>query len=285
MVPISSRKIVPPSASAKRPFLVKLAPVNAPRTWPNSSDSSSVSGIAAQLTLMSGMSRWRAARVNRTRDELLAGAGLAGEEHRAARFGDELCPADHVEHGAAAADEAVVVELGVALAEQIAQAGARALILEQPAHGDEQLVDVERLLQIVACAQLHRLDRALDGAVRGHHHDRRPLAVRRRGRELANHLEAGALGHQVVDDEQVEGSLDEQALRFERARRRDDLMALLAQRASQRLEDLLFVVREEDAARLGAHARASGPSPSSMRMLRAGAGGAGDARSIRRARR
>ena len=49
---------MPPSASANLPFLVVVAPVNAPRTWPNSSDSSSVSGIAAQLTLMSGMSRW-----------------------------------------------------------------------------------------------------------------------------------------------------------------------------------------------------------------------------------
>ena len=49
---------MPPSASANFPFLVVVAPVNAPRTWPNSSDSSSVSGMAAQFTLMSGMSRW-----------------------------------------------------------------------------------------------------------------------------------------------------------------------------------------------------------------------------------
>ena len=44
--------------NTKRPFFVKEAPVNAPRTWPNSSDSSSVSGIAAQLTLIIGMLRW-----------------------------------------------------------------------------------------------------------------------------------------------------------------------------------------------------------------------------------
>jgi hypothetical protein len=56
-VPISSRKIVPPSASANFPFFVVVAPVNAPRTWPKSSDSSSVSGMAAQFTLISGMSR------------------------------------------------------------------------------------------------------------------------------------------------------------------------------------------------------------------------------------
>ena len=56
-MPISSRKIVPPSASANLPFFVVVAPVNAPRTWPKSSDSSNDSGIAAQFTLISGMSR------------------------------------------------------------------------------------------------------------------------------------------------------------------------------------------------------------------------------------
>jgi len=49
---------VPPSARANLPFLLVAAPVNAPRTWPNSSDSSSVSGMAAQFTLMRGMFRW-----------------------------------------------------------------------------------------------------------------------------------------------------------------------------------------------------------------------------------
>ena len=48
---------MPPSASTNLPFLPVMAPVNAPFTCPNSSDSSSVSGMAAQLTLMSGMSR------------------------------------------------------------------------------------------------------------------------------------------------------------------------------------------------------------------------------------
>ena len=52
-----------------------------PFTWPNSSDSSSVSGRPAQLTATNG----RAARglrcVNRARDELLADAALAGDQH------------------------------------------------------------------------------------------------------------------------------------------------------------------------------------------------------------
>ena len=41
---------MPPRASSNRPFLSTTAPVKAPRTWPNSSDSRSPSGSAPQLT-------------------------------------------------------------------------------------------------------------------------------------------------------------------------------------------------------------------------------------------
>ena len=52
-----------------------------PFTWPNSSDSSSVSGRPAQLTATIGALRARAALVDRVRDELLADAALAGDQH------------------------------------------------------------------------------------------------------------------------------------------------------------------------------------------------------------
>ena len=48
--PISSNRMVPPSASSKRPRRRDTAPVNAPRSWPNSSLSNSVSVSAAQCT-------------------------------------------------------------------------------------------------------------------------------------------------------------------------------------------------------------------------------------------
>ena len=57
MSPISSRKIVPPSAISKRPLRVARAPVNAPFSWPNSSLSSSSAGIAPQLIGTNGRSR------------------------------------------------------------------------------------------------------------------------------------------------------------------------------------------------------------------------------------
>ncbi len=56
MSPTSSRKIVPPSACTNLPTWSRVAPVNEPFTWPNSSDSISSSGIAAQLTLTKGFS-------------------------------------------------------------------------------------------------------------------------------------------------------------------------------------------------------------------------------------
>jgi hypothetical protein len=50
----SSSNSVPPVASSNLPIRRAMAPVNAPFSWPNSSDSSRCSGIAAQLTEMKG---------------------------------------------------------------------------------------------------------------------------------------------------------------------------------------------------------------------------------------
>ena len=59
-----------------------VAPVNAPRRWPKSSLSSSVSGSAAQLTATNGPSARALGAVDAARDQLLAGAGLALDQHR-----------------------------------------------------------------------------------------------------------------------------------------------------------------------------------------------------------
>ena len=54
MLPISSMKRVPPSASSKRPARSPLASVKAPRTWPKSSLSNTPSGSPPMLTEMNG---------------------------------------------------------------------------------------------------------------------------------------------------------------------------------------------------------------------------------------
>src|SRR3954469_2197474 len=55
--PTSSRNSVPRCASSKRPIRVWVAPVKAPRSWPNISLSTRSRGIAAQLTRTNGLSR------------------------------------------------------------------------------------------------------------------------------------------------------------------------------------------------------------------------------------
>ena len=248
IVPISSRKIVPPSASANLPFLLVSAPVKAPRTWPNSSDSSRFSGIAAQFTLTSGIVALRAVEVNRARDHLLAGAGLAGDEHRALRFRHHLRRADHVLHAAAAPDDAVLVELLVALAEQVAVLGPQALVIEGAVDHDQQLVDLERLLEVVERAELHRLDRALDGGVRGHHQDLRPLAGRGRRDQLADQIEPVRSGIRLSTRSTSNDAAGEQPLRLARVARRHDLVPFFAQRLGQRVADLGLVVDEQNGA-------------------------------------
>ena len=195
----------------------------------------------------------RAAVVDGARDQLLARAGLAGDEDGALGLGHQLGAPDDLLHGPAAPDDAVVVELFVALAAQVAVFGAQPLMLERAPDDDQQLVDLERLLQVVERAELHGLDRALDGRVRRHHEDLRPLAFGRRADVLADQIEAAQLRHDVVDDEHVERALREQPLRLARAGGVDDLVAGVAQRAAQRLEDLFLVVDEQDGAAMDRH--------------------------------
>ena len=54
MLEISSRNRVPPEAVSNFPGFCRSAPVNAPFSWPNSSLSKSVSGIAPQSTATNG---------------------------------------------------------------------------------------------------------------------------------------------------------------------------------------------------------------------------------------
>jgi hypothetical protein len=64
-----------------------------------------------------------------------------------------------------------VIELLVALADQVAVVGAEALVLDGVGHHHDQLVHFEGLLEVVARAQLHGRDRALHRGVGRHHHD------------------------------------------------------------------------------------------------------------------
>ena len=82
MSPTSSRKSVPLSAISKRPTLRAIAPVKAPRSWPNNSLSSSPRGIAAQFNLTKILSRRAAEAMDRAGDQLFAGSCFSLDQHR-----------------------------------------------------------------------------------------------------------------------------------------------------------------------------------------------------------
>ena len=154
--PTSSRISVPPSACAKKPGRLALAPVNAPRAWPNSSASASSAGSAAQLKRTSGLSARVDLRVEELGDELLAGAGLAAHEHGDVARGDAAGRFEQAAHRARGADDAATERL---LGGEAAVVDAQAARLERALDDDRDLVDVERLREVVVRAVLHRGDR------------------------------------------------------------------------------------------------------------------------------
>ena len=89
----------------EQPLLVASAPVNAPRMWPNSSDSRRFSGIAPQLSDDERLVAPQRVEVDRPRDQFLAGARLPGQQDGAVGAGDRLDHPEHREHRLAAADD------------------------------------------------------------------------------------------------------------------------------------------------------------------------------------
>ena len=72
---------MPPLAAPNLPSAAETAPVNAPFSWPNSSDSIRSFGNRAGVHRDERPRLARRALVHGARDQLLAGAGLADDEH------------------------------------------------------------------------------------------------------------------------------------------------------------------------------------------------------------
>ena len=117
---------MPLCASSKRPFFCCTAPVKAPRSWPNSSLSTSVAGSAPQFTFTITLAPPAADAMDRARDQLLARAGLAEQQHRRVGVGHELDGAEHLLHRRRAAQDLAEVEVRV---EGLAQVDVLALQL------------------------------------------------------------------------------------------------------------------------------------------------------------
>ena len=231
MTPISSSRIVPPSASAKRPFLLRHG---ARERAAHVAEQLRFDQRLGQRRAVDAHERHLALRapvVNRARDELLAGAGLARDEHRAARLGDEPRGAHDFLDRPAPPDDAVVVELLVALGDEVVVVRAQPAVLD--ARGRRRR-GTRRSRTASAGSRARRASSPRSRSRRWRARSSSGFAAARRrvdgARDLANEVEAAQLGHQVVDDQHVERPLAEQLQRLARTARRRDFVPFVAER-------------------------------------------------------
>ena len=135
--------------------------------------------------------RARAARVQQRGDQLLAGAGLAVDEHRDVLARDPGSRVEHAHQRRAAPDDPHTAGL---LERALALGDAEPAGLGGALDGVEQLLVVEWLRKVVVGAELERAHREPLGAVRGDHDDGHR---RVREPELLEQLHAVHVRHHV----------------------------------------------------------------------------------------
>ena len=149
--------------------------------------------------------------MQRARDQLLAGAGLAGHEHRRAAARGAAHQIEHAAHGRALRDHAVEREALAQLGAQEAVLAREARHVQRPAHQLNQLLVLEGLLHVVEGALAHGRERGRHGRVRGHQ-DHGQLRIERA--RAAQHLEPVRTRHTQIGDEAVDGILLERREEF-----------------------------------------------------------------------
>ena len=152
--------------------------------------------------------------VDRARDQLLAGAALARDQHRAVGARDLRHDVEHAAQRAAVADDVLEAVLRAQLALQRAVLGLEATVLDrlldEPAHHVEVAL-VERLLEVPERARAQRFDRAL-GAAEARDDDAGQVGVDLV--DLPHQLESVQARHAHVGDDEVEAALRQERERF-----------------------------------------------------------------------
>jgi hypothetical protein len=241
--PISSRKIVPPAAISKRPARRERAPVNRPPL------------VSEELRFEKGLREGRAGDldergvpagtplVNRLGDQLLARSALSGDQDRGLRGRDLLDEPEDLEHLGASADD-VLEPVGVVhpLAED-PRLGDEPLLLEDLPEQVLELLDVDRLREVVLGSLLQGLDGAPNRPERGHHDDP-DLGV---GTSHARQeLVPVHSRHSEVGEQDVRALLRDEAERLLAVRRRADLITVFREDRRETRPRRLLVVRDED---------------------------------------
>ena len=237
---------MPCSARSNRPARARSAPVKAPRSCPNSSDSSTPGASALQFTATNGPP---------TRSDCTCTARAISslpvplspvDEHGGVAPRGAAHHVEHAQHGRALRhDRGAAVALRQ-LGAQIAVLAREARVIERARHHGQQRVVVEGLLHVVEGAEAQRRHRGGDRGV-GRHHHHRDVGVHRA--HALEHAEAVEAGHLEVGEQQVEAARGQGV---QRGVRRGEALHLVAAAAQHHLEDrdeARLVVEHGDARR------------------------------------
>jgi hypothetical protein len=207
-------------------------------------------GDAARVDGDEGPVAARRGGVEDAREDLLAGAVLAGDEDAGVRRRDALDEGHHLLHGARARDDGG--ELGLAgargLGVEPVDRAQRVAQLELGVEGGEQARVVPRLLDVVARAAANGLDRALDAAPCGHDDDGEGGVELAQAREEVHALAARGGVARVVEIEQA----DVEVLGLAQGEdgggggRRAHVEAVGAGEHAHRLEDIGLVIGDQE---------------------------------------
>ena len=176
---------MPLSAFSILPMVWRTAPVKAPFSWPKSSLSSSVSGMAAQLMATNGplaraLRRWIACASSSLPVPLSPSSSTATSVGR-----DLLDHAQQPDHHASLVPRTPSIGERGAAAARLAVLGLELVQPEGALDDEAQHVDIDRLLEEIVGAERDAAQRVLAVLVAGGDDD---LGV---GRELAQRLERG----------------------------------------------------------------------------------------------
>ncbi len=197
--------------------------------------------------------RPRAVVVDRPRDQLLAGARLAQQQHGHVARRDPPDQLEHALHRRAAADDPLAV--GPRAAGEAARAAAPAARDRGPQRLDQRR-RVERLLHVVERARAHRGDRPRAAAVRRDDDRRRRPAPHR---QLLEQRRAVAVGQAQVEQHRVDRLAGQRRARLGQRRGLAHREAVVAQQVAQRLARRGVVLDQQHALALERplHARTS----------------------------
>ena len=198
--------------------------------------------MAPQFTEMKGLPRAIAVEVDGAGHQLLAGPALAGDHRGGGAVRDLADGLEDLAHPGALADDVVEAVLRLELLPEVEVLVAEALALERPSDDEVDLVELERLGDVVVGPELHGLDRGLGGADGGDHdHHRLGGGLLRRAQDL----EAVGGGHPEVGDDHVEGLTPQGVDGGLAAVRHRHLEVLLLQGDGEKIAHALLVVHHQ----------------------------------------